>query len=365
MPDFRGKAKAMRARGGRLVVIDPRRTETAAMADRHHAIRPGSDALLLAAMTHSLFDEVLVRLGRLAEHVNGIEAVREAVAPFTPERVAARCGIAAADIRTLARELAAAERGCVYGRLGACGQRFGGVASWLVDVLNALTGHLDEPGAAMWPLSAAFAHNTQGKPGVGRGVAVGRHHSRVSGAPEVFGELPTTLPAEEIETPGPGQVRALVTIASNPVLSAPGGPRLARVLETIDFMVSVDIYLNETTRHADVVLPGRSPLEDSHYDLAFPQLSDRNHARWSGPVVEPAPGHLPEWQVLLKLAAIAQGLGAAADPVALDDEAVAEQVRKLAGPHADAVLKSLGGRRAPSGCSTWRCAAARTATASG
>lgn len=347
VPDFRGKAKAMRARGGRLVVIDPRRTETAAMADRHHAIRPGSDALLLAAMTHTLFDEGLVRLGRLADHVNGVDAVRDAVAPFTPERVAARCGIAAADIRTLARELAAAETGCVYGRLGTCGQRFGSVASWLVDVLNALTGHLDEPGGAMWPLSAAFAHNTQGKPGVGRGVAVGRHASRVSGAPEVFGELPITLLAEEIETPGPGQVRALFTIASNPVLSMPGGPRLARALDALDFMVSVDIYLNETTRHADVILPGRSPLEDSHYDVAFPQLSDRNHARYSAPVFEPAPGHLPEWQVLLKLAAIAQGLGAAADPVALDDEAVAEQVRKLAGPHADAVLKALGPRKGP------------------
>ena len=347
VPDFRGKAKAMRARGGRLVVIDPRRTETAAMADRHHAIRPGSDALLLAAMTHTLFDEGLLRLGRLAPYVNGVDAVRDAVAPFTPERVAARCGVAAADIRTLARELAAAERGCVYGRLGTCGQRFGSVASWLVDVLNALTGHLDEPGGAMWPLSAAFAQNTQGQPGKGRGAAVGRHASRVSGAPEVYGELPITLLAEEIETPGTGQVRALISIASNPVLSMPGGPRLARALDSLDFMVSVDIYLNETTRHADVVLPGRSPLEDGHYDVAFPQLSDRNHARYSAPVFEPAPGHLPEWQVLLKLAAIAQGLGAGADPVALDDEAVAEQVRKLAGPHADAVLKALGERQGP------------------
>lgn len=347
VPDFRGKAKALRARGGRLVVVDPRRSETAAVADRHHFIRPGSDALLLAALVHTLFGEGLVRLGRLAPHLAGVDAVRDAVAPFTPERVSAACGIAAPDIRVLARELAAAERGCVYGRIGTCTQRFGSVASWLIDVLNALTGHLDEPGGAMWPKAAAFAQNTQGRPGNGRGVSTGRHHSRVSGAPEVYGELPITLLPEEIETPGRGQVRALISVAANPVLSMPGGPRLARALDSLDFMVSVDIYVNETTRHADVILPGRSPLEDSHYDVAFPQLSDRNHARWSGPVFAPAPEHLPEWQTLLKLAAIAQGLGARADPLALDDEQLAELVRKQAGAHAGAVLQALGPRQGP------------------
>jgi anaerobic selenocysteine-containing dehydrogenase len=347
VPDFRGKARAMRARGGRLVVVDPRRTETAAVADRHHFIRPGTDALLLAAMVHTLFDEGLVRLGRLQPHVNGVDEVRQATLPFAPERVAAACGLAAADIRTLARELAAADAACVYGRIGTCTQRFGSVASWLIDVLNALTGHLDAPGGAMWPTAAAFAHNTIGKPGTGRGVSSGRHHSRVSGAPEVFGELPITLLAEEIETPGAGQVRALITLAGNPVLSAPGGARLAKALETLDFMVSVDIYVNETTRHAHVILPGRSALEDSHYDVAFPQLSDRNHARFSAAVFEAAPGHLPEWQQLLKLAAIAQGLGAQADPVALDDEAVAEQVRRQAGALATAVLQALGTRQGP------------------
>ena len=347
VPDFRGKAKAMRARGGRIVVVDPRRTETAEAADEHLFIRPGGDVFLLAGMVHTLFDEGLLRTGRLAPLLAGVDAVREAVMPFAPERVAARCGIAAPAIRRLARELAAAPRAAVYSRLGTCTQRFGTAASWLVEVLNALTGHLDEPGGVMFPKAAAFADNTAGQPGTGRGVTTGRHRSRVSGAPEVFGELPITLLAEEIETPGPGQVRALFTIAGNPVLSAPGGPRLARALDTLDLMVSVDIYVNETTRHAHVILPGRSPLEDSHYDVAFPQLSDRNHARWSGPVFEPAPGHLPEWQVLLKLAAIAQGLGAAADPLALDDEAVAQQVRALAGPQADAVLKALGTRKGP------------------
>lgn len=347
VPDFRGKARAMRERGGKLIVVDPRRTETAAIADRHHFIRPGSDALLLAAMVHTLFDENLQRLGRAEPWLNGITELRAAVQPFAPERVAAACGIAAPEIRTLARELAAAERACVYGRIGTCTQRYGSVASWLVDVLNALTGHLDEPGGAMWPKGAAFASNTQGKPGQGRGIATGRYKSRVSAAPEVYGEFPITLLPEEIETPGPGQVRALITVAANPVLSMPGGARLARALESLDLLVCVDIYLNETTRHADVILPGRSPLEDSHYDVALPQFSDRNHARWSGPVFEAAPGHLPEWQVLMKLAGIAQGRGAGADVRTLDDEMLNEQLQRQAGAHAAAAFEALQPRTGP------------------
>ena len=347
VPDFRGKAKALRARGGKLIVIDPRRTETAELADAHHFIRPGSDVFLLAAMAHTLFDEGLVRLGRLSEHVNGLDTLHEALLPFAPEAVAARCAIDAAIIRGLARELAAAKAACVYARIGSCTQTFGTLASWLVDVLNVLSGHLDAPGGAMFPRAAAFAQNTSGRPGVGRGVSTGRHHSRVSGAPEVWGELPMTLLAEEIETPGAGQVRALITIASNPVLSSPGGPRLARALEGLDFMVSLDIYLNETTQHADVILPGHSPLEDSHYDVAFPQLSHRNHARYSAPVFTANANHPPEWQVLLRLAAIAKGQGAEADVLALDDELVGADVAKVAGAGAAAVLQQVAPLRGP------------------
>jgi anaerobic selenocysteine-containing dehydrogenase len=347
--DFRGKAKAMRARGGQLVVIDPRRTETAAIADAHHFIRPGADAFLLAAMAHTLFAEDLVRPGRLAEWTEGIETVRDAVADFTPEAVAPRCGIAAETIRALARQLAASERACVYGRIGTCTQEFGTLSSWLVDVLNVLTGHLDSPGGAMFPKAAAFAPNTHGKPGIGRGVVTGRHASRVSGAPEVMGELPMTLLAEEIETPGKGQIRALITLASNPVLSSPGGPRLARALDTLDFMVSLDIYLNETSRHADVVLPGMSPLEDAHYDVTFPQFSHRNHARYSAAVFEPVAGQPQEWETLLRLQAIVRGQGAGADVQALDDELLAQDVTRQAGAHAPAVLAALHatGHRGP------------------
>ncbi len=347
VPDFRGKAKALRARGGRLLVVDPRRTETAEIADEHLPIRPGADVFLLAAMVHTLFDEGLVRLGRMAEHVNGVEAVQQAVRPFTPERVAARCGIAAGTIRRLARELAAAERGVVYGRIGTCTQAFGTAASWLVDVLNTLSGHLDEPGGAMFAKAAAFAQNTFGKPGSGRGVSTGRWSSRVSGAPEVFGELPMGCLAEEIETAGAGQVKALVSVASNPVLSAPNGARIAAALDRLEFMVSLDIYLNETTRHAHVILPGRSPLEDAHYDVAFPQFSWRNHARYSAPVFAAAPDHPAEWETLLRLAAIARGQGARADVDALDDELLMDELRKQAGEQASFVFQALAGRRGP------------------
>jgi anaerobic selenocysteine-containing dehydrogenase len=347
VPDFRGKAKALRARGGQLVVIDPRRSETADVADAHHFIRPGADVYLLAAMVHTLFEEGLVQPGRLTQWLNGLNAVRGAVALFSPEAVAQRCGIEANTIRSLARDLAGANRGCVYGRIGTCTQTFGTLSSWLIDVLNVLTGHLDAPGGAMFPKAAAFSPNTQGKPGVGKGVVTGRHHSRVSGAPEVYGELPSTLMAEEMLTPGAGQIKALVTVASNPVLSCPGGDKLDQAIAGLDFMVSVDIYLNETTRHADVILPGLSALEDSHYDIAFPALSHRNHARFS-PAVLPRPaGALPEWQILLKLAAIVQGKGAATDVLALDDELVAADVQRLAGDHATAVLAALAGRQGP------------------
>ncbi len=261
--------------------------------------------------------------------------------------MAERCGIPAATIRGLARDLAIAERAAVYGRIGTCVQAFGTLSSWLVDVLNVLTGHLDEPGGAMFTKAAAFAPNTVGKPGSGRGIITGRWASRVSGAPEVFGEIPTNCMAEEIETPGPGQVKALITIASNPVLSAPNGPRLAVAFDQLEFMVSMDIYLNETSRHADVILPGVSPLEDSHYDVPFPQFSYRNHARYSHAILPLPEGQSPEWQTMLRLIAIAQGKGAKADVLALDDELLADDVRKQAGPNADAVIAAVSGRRGP------------------
>ena len=347
VPDFKGKAKALQARGGKLVVVDPRRTETATAADSHHFIRPNADVFLLAAMVHTLFAESLVSLGTVANWVHGFDEVQHAVAPFTPEAVAERCGMPAHTIRSLARTLGTTPRAAVYARIGTCTQEYGTLASWLVDVLNTVTGHLDLPGGVLFAKSAAFASNTAGKPGAGKGVSTGRHHARVSGAPEVYGELPMTCMAEEIETPGEGQIRALFTVATNPVLSSPNGPRLAKALDTLDFMVSMDIYLNETTRHADVILPGLSPLEDFHYDVAFPQLSWRNHARYSPPVMQPAPGQPEEWQTLTRLVAIVQGKGTQNDANTLDDAQFAEDAQRLFGAQADAVIQATQSFKGP------------------
>lgn len=347
VPDFRGKAKAMHARGGKLVVIDPRRTETAEIADRHLPIRPGGDAFLLLGMVHTLFAEGLVRLGRLAEHVAGMDELRAAVQPFSADAVAARCGMSADTIRELTRQLAQAEHAAVYGRIGTCTQAYGSLASWLIDVLNVLSGHLDEPGGAMFPKAAAFAANTAGEPGVGKGISTGRHRSRVSGAPEVFGELPAGCLAEEIETPGPGQVKALITIASNPVLSSPNGKRLSQAFDQLDFMLSLDIYLNETTRHADVILPGLSPLEESHYDVALPQFQYRNYARYSAAVLPAPEGHMRDWQVMVRLIGIVQGKGATVDVQKIDDDMLLAELERSFGEKAGAVMTELSQHTGP------------------
>ena len=351
VPDYRGKAKAMRERGGKIIVVDPRRSETAAHADQHLPIKPGGDVFLLLGLAHTLFDEGLLKLGRLAEHTNGLAEVRAAVQPYAPERMAAGCGIDASAIRQLARDLAAAPRAAVYGRIGTCTQRFGTLNSWLVDVINVLTGNLDAPGGMMFPKAAAFAANTAantvGKPGIGKGITTGRKRSRVSAAPEVFGELPITLLAEEMETAGEGQIKALISMAANPVLSAPNGPRIGRALDGLDFMLSLDIYLNETSRHADVILPGLSPLEDLHFDMAFPQLSFRNHARFSGPVFAKDAAQPEEWETILRLAGLIEGKGLSVTAQALDDAAIAADVARFAGDNAPAVLASLGDRRGP------------------
>lgn len=315
-PDVRGRLRRIRERGGKVVVVDPRRTRTAQVADEHHAIRPGTDALLLFAMVNVLFDEGLVSPGRLAAMASGIETVGDLAEPFTPEAVAGPTGIAAPDVRRLAIELAAADRGCVYGRVGTCTQRFGTLASWLVDVLNVLTGNLDREGGAMFPLAAAGQANSRGNPGVGRGFVTGRWHSRVRGVPEALGELPVACLAEEIETPGEGQVRALITMAGNPCVSAPNAARLDRALAGLDFMVSLDVYVNETTRHADVILPGPPPLARAHYDIALYQLAVRNVANYTPPLV---PSDVPpEWQTLLRLLGIVTGQGPDAELDALD-----------------------------------------------
>jgi anaerobic selenocysteine-containing dehydrogenase len=354
-PDVRGRLRGIRERGGTIVVVDPNRTQTAEAADLHLAIHPGTDAFLLFALVHVLVTDGLVRLDRLAEHTAGFDTVRELARGFSPEAVGPACRIEPAVIRRLARDLAAAESAAVYGRIGTCTQEFGTLASWLIDVLNVLTGNLDRPGGAMFTKAAVGAANTHGTPGRGKGFRTGRRHSRVTGAPEVLGEFPAACLAEEIEMPGPGRVRALFTIAGNPVLSTPNGARLGRALASLDLMVSFDIYLNETTRHAHVILPGVSPLEQPHYDIALRQLAVRNVATYSPAVFEPSPGERPDWQNLLRVAAIALGQSPDADLDALDDFVVGQQVDGLLrgagspieGRTASDVLAALAPRRGP------------------
>lgn len=332
-PDFPGRLKALRRRGGTLTVVDPRRTRTAALADRHIAIRPGTDALLLAALVHVLFAEGLTDLGELAPYVTGVDEVRASLMEFTPDAVAGACDMDADEIRAIARELAAAPSAAVYGRIGSCTVEHGTLASWLVDVLNILTGNLDRPGGALFPLAA---HDRAPRPSVGpqarephpgRGFALGRWASRVSGHPEAKGELPMAALAEEIETPGEGRIRAVIAIAANPVLSAPDGDRLDRALADLDFMVSVDPYLNETARHADVVLPPPPPSQSAHFDFAFNALAVRNQARYSPPAVPLAPGLMDECEIHARLILAVGGMHGA-EPSAVDDLVIEQTLAK-------------------------------------
>jgi anaerobic selenocysteine-containing dehydrogenase len=352
-PDMRGRLRRIRERGGKVVVVDPRRTRTADEADEHHFIRPGTDALLLAGMACTLVEEQLVDPGRLLDHLEGLDEVHEVVREFTPELVGDACGIPAEEIRRTARELAAARRAAVYARIGTCTQEFGTLASWLVDVLNVLTGNLDREGGAMFPLAAAAQRNSSGTAGSGKGVRLGRWQSRVSGVPETFGELPVAVLAEEMDTPGEGQVRALITVAGNPVVSTPNAARLESAIEELDFVLAVDIYVNETTRHADVILPGPGPLAKSHYDLALYQLAVRNVANYSPAVFEPeGPA---EWETLLRLAGIFAGQGPNADVEALDDLVISTLVQRevadggsrVAGRDAAELIEELAPRRGP------------------
>ncbi|WP_406167031.1 molybdopterin oxidoreductase family protein [Streptomyces sp. NBC_00996] len=316
-PDFPGKLKALRARGGTLTVIDPRRTRTAKLADRHVAIRPGTDALLLAAMAYVLFEEKLVDLGALAPHVRDVDELAEAVHDFTPEAASQACDVDADTIRALARELAAAPTAAVYGRIGSCTVPHGTLASWLVDVLNILTGNLDRPGGALFPQAAT--DRTPRPAGPGHGFALGRWRSRVSRHPEAKGELPLSALAEEIDTATEdgSPVRAVIAVAANPVLSAPDGDRLDKALGALDFMVSVDPYLNETSRHAHVVLPPPPPSQSAHHDFAFNTLAVRNQVRYNRPAVPLEQGRMAETEILARLVLAATGMHGA-DPSAVD-----------------------------------------------
>ena len=355
-PDFPGRIQAIRARGGKVVVVDPRRTKTAEESDEWISIRPGTDGLFLAAMVNVMFAENLVSIEpRIASLLNGVDELRDAVAAFTPAAVQEVTGVSAETTARLARELCGAPTAAVYGRIGVNTVEFGTTNAWLIDAINVLTGNIDSRGGAMFTTPGTGSSTTRGAAGKGKGFAMGRGHSRVSNKPEVLGEYPVAVLAEEITTPGENQVRALITVAGNPVLSTPHSNQLDAALAELEFMVSIDIYLNETTRHADVILPPPSALEKDHYDVGLYIYAVRNIANYSIPVLQKDDASPEEHEILLKLAGILQGLGPDNDPLALEEQtiyamvtgAVSNSGSNIHGRDADEILNMLsaGGRR--------------------
>src|SRR5690349_1761628 len=298
-PGMSTRLQALRQRGGKAILVDPRRNETARLADQHLFIRPGTDVFLLLALLHVIFAEQLTRMDHLASFTSGVDAIATLIKEFSPERVAAVTGIEAGEIRRLAREFAAAGSAVCYGRIGVSTQEFGGTCQWLITVLNIVTGNFDRPGGAMFTLPA-FDPVTAPESLASRG-SYARWHSRVRKLPEFGGELPVAALAEEILTPGPGQVKAFVTLAGNPVLSTPNGRALDRALDTLEFMVAIDPYINETSRHAHIILPPTSPLERDHYDLAFHLLAIRNTAKFSPALFARDKDALHDWEILAEL----------------------------------------------------------------
>lgn len=304
VPDVANRLKAIRARGGKIVVIDPRRTETAEVADQYHAIRPGTDAALLMAMINVLRADgkICVREPALVDH---LDSALDAIAHVSPESAARVTGIEATTIRALAHEFAAAPSAVCYGRIGTTLQSFGTLCQWLIQLLNLVTGNLDRVGGTMptQPLLPITGPGT--KPG-----HFAAWHSRVSALPEFAGELPSAALAEEMLTPGDGQVRGFISVCGNPVLSTPNGRQLDRALAGLEFMVSIDIYLNETTRHADLILPPTSNLHHDHYDYVFNSFAVRNVARYNEKLWQRPDDEREDWEILTALAeAIAQRTG--------------------------------------------------------
>lgn len=291
------RLKGIQKRGGKMIVIDPRRTETAEMADEHHFITPGTDVFLLLAMLRVVFDKQQVKPGKNGPYLEGLQEIEKIVAPYDPEKVAVITGISAVAIEQLAVELAGAEKAVCYGRMGLSTQAHGGLCQWLVNVLNIVTGHFDNEGGAMFTTPAVDLMM-----GENSADDFARWKSRARGLPEFKGELPASVLAEEILHEGEGQIKCLITHAGNPVLSTPNGKQLDKALESLDFMVSIDIYINETTKHADIILPSATGLEVDHYDLVFNSLAVKNNAKYSPALFKPEPGSRYDWQIFKELA---------------------------------------------------------------
>jgi anaerobic selenocysteine-containing dehydrogenase len=346
-PDFPGRIEAIRQRGGKVIVVDPRRSRTAQAADQWIAVQPGRDAHLLLAVLHILVAEGLADPGdHVRPHLAGWDQFCTAVAALDVSLLADQAGVDVDVLQQLARDLAAADTAAVYGRIGTTVTEFGTAASWLVDAVNIATGSLDVPGGVMWTMPVAGGATT--RPGPPVAFEVGKRRTRVSSLPQVIGEWPVAALAEEISTPGTGQLKALITVAGNPVVSTTDSTRLDAALTELECMISVDIYLNETTRHADVILPPPSALEKSHYDLLLLQFAVRNVANYSPPAIERPHGQPDEWEILAVLAAIAAGLGPDVSPSVIDDQVAGGLARSIsASDDGQSALDAVAHRRGP------------------
>jgi anaerobic selenocysteine-containing dehydrogenase len=313
-PDAPGRLRAIRERGGKVILIDPRRNETARLADQHIFIRPGTDVLLLLALLHVIYAEDRIRLDHLATITDGAEIIAALLADFSPEAIAPITGIAAEQVRELAREFASAKTAVCYGRIGVSTQEFGGVCQWLINVLNIVTGNLDSAGGAMFTLPAFDA--VAAPEGLAPRGSFGRWHSRIRKLPEFGGELPVAALAEEILQPGKGQIKAMITSAGNPVLSTPNGRQLDRAFAGLEFMASIDFYINETTRHANIILPPTASLEHDHYDLVFHLLAIHNTAKYSPSLFTTNGNRRHDWQIFLELQTRMESKGLASSIVA-------------------------------------------------
>jgi anaerobic selenocysteine-containing dehydrogenase len=346
-PDVLGQLDAIRERGGKVVVIDPRRTGTADHASEWVPIQPGSDAAFLLAMCNVIFEEGLDTLGTLDDLVNGVDEVRALCRDYTPEAVEAFCRVPADTIRRLTREFATTPRAVLYGRIGLCNQEFGTLASWLVDVVNIITGHFDVPGGMMFgnpinqPLAWAASTKANGEP------QFGRWRSRVRGAPEILGQVPCSCLAEEIATPGDGQIKGLITVAGNPVISVPDSAHLEAALPMLECLISIDNYINETTRFAHVILPGPSPLETPHYDDIMWGWAARSAGKWSDAIFPRTDGTPEEWEILIRLGWILQGHRADTCDIAAVDDAWLSGLARVAGLDPAHVLSHYDGVHGP------------------
>jgi len=298
-PGFSQKIKNIQKRGGKVINIDPRYTETSKISSNHFFINPGKDALLLLSLLHVIFEQGINEKTHLSNHLKGLNEIKEIVKKYPPQKTASIIGINGFEIQKIAKDFMNSETAVCYGRMGVSTQEFGGICQWLINVINIVTNNMDKVGGAMFTKPAidlVFMTGMQGKVG-----NFNRYRSRVHDLPEYSGELPVATLADEMLVKGEGQIKMLICTAGNPVLSTPNGKKLEMALEQLDFMVSIDIYLNETSKYANIILPSTNGLETQHYDLVFHQLAIRNTAKLSEVLFEKDDNQKHDWQILNEL----------------------------------------------------------------